>query len=126
MLKLLDFPHLHADNDGLICSHRTVNHKNVLEFVVTGRRNGGTLVDFGRIEEIEDRKALHSEQAIHSVNAQVTLAIEEVGNVGLLKASLCSEPEASQLPLIDSPPQSFSQIFLQALEFHGRSIAWVL
>jgi len=46
--------------------------------------------------------------------------------MGLLKASLHSEPEASQFAFIDSPPQRFSQIFLQALEFHGRSIARVL
>ena len=52
--ELQDFFHMHADDEGPGGSGGRVGEDDVLEFVLAGRQDGGPLVDFGGIDEVED------------------------------------------------------------------------
>ena len=101
----------------------SVDHQDILELIATGGQDAGPLVDLGGVEQVEDRKVLYIQDIVHALQAQSAFAIQEVGDVVLLKTGLCGQMEAGQITLFDTRPQSFAQIFLQRPEFHGRSIA---
>jgi hypothetical protein len=68
---------------------------------------------------------LHIQDFVHAFQAEATLAIEEVGDVGLLESGLLREAKSRQLAFFNAIPQGLTQIFLQCLEFHAKSIARV-
>ena len=72
-------------------SDRTIDQQHVIEIVLTGRGNAGTLVDFAGIEQIQDGQALHIQHLVHAFDAQTALAVEEVGNMGLLETRVLSQ-----------------------------------
>src|ERR1022692_1758085 len=115
-----DFFDVHAGDQGMGGGYGSFREENVLKFVVAGRQDGSALVDFGGIEQIQDREVLHREDAVHAFQAQTALTIQEVGDMGLLKASLLSQKEAGQLAFLDALPKSIAQVVLQHSEFHGR------
>ena len=43
--------------------------------------------------------------------------------MGLLESGLLREANSRQLAFFNAIPERFAQVFLQCLEFHGRSIA---
>ena len=68
--------------------------------------------------EIEHGKMLDGEDAVHALEAQAALAIEEVGDVSLLETRLLCQTEAGQVAFINALPKSIAQIVLQHSEFH--------
>jgi hypothetical protein len=70
---------------------------------------------------------LDGEDAVHALEAEAALAIEEVGDVGLFKSSLLRQTEAGEITFLDAFPKSVAEVILQNAEFHsGASIAWVI
>ena len=63
---------------------------------------------------------LNVENLVHPFQAKPTLAIEEVGDMGLLEPSLLGEPQAGDFPSINAIPERLTKIFLQRPEFHGE------
>ena len=61
---------------------------------------------------------LDGENAIHTLKAEATLAIEEVGDMGLLEAGLLGETEAGEVAFLDAFPESVAEIVLKNSEFH--------
>ena len=66
---------------------------------------------------------LNVENLVHPFQAKSALAIEEVGNMGLLEPSLLGEPQTGDFPSINAIPECLTKIFLQRPEFHWESIA---
>ena len=95
-----------------------INQENVLKFVLGGRQDAGALVDFGRIEEVEDREMLHLENSVHALEAEATFAIEEIGDMSLSETGLRGQAQASQFSLFDALPQGLTKIVLESFEFH--------
>ena len=118
-LELQDFLNVHAGDEGLGCGDVSVGQENVLELVVAGGQDGSAFVDFGRVEQIEHRKMLDGEDAVHAFEAQAAFAIQEVGDVSLLESSLFGQAETGQVAFFDAFPESFTQVFLQHSEFHN-------
>lgn len=53
-LELEDFLHVHAGDEGLGGGGGRIAEDDVLELVGTGGNNGGTLVNLGGVEKVED------------------------------------------------------------------------
>src|ERR1700722_2417766 len=58
LFELEDIFYVHAGDEGLGSGNGGIGEDDVLEFVAAGGENGGTFVDFGRIEQIEHGKML--------------------------------------------------------------------
>jgi hypothetical protein len=69
---------------------------------------------------------LNGEDPVHAFEAEAALAIEEVGDVGLLEPGLLGQTEASEIAFVDTLPKSIAEIVLQNSEFHAGSIAWII
>ena len=118
--KFQDFFDVHAGDEGLSGGDGSVDEEDVLEFIIAGRQDGSALVDLGGVEQVEDGKMLDSQDAVHALEAQAALTIQEVGDVSLFKASLLRQTEAGQVAFLDALPKRFAQVILQYSEFHGR------
>ena len=114
--NLLD---VHAGDEGLGGSDTGVDDEDILELVVAGRHNRSAFVDLRGIEEIEHGKMLNGEDPVHALEAQAPLAIEEIGDVGLLEAGLFCQTKAGKVALLNALPESFAEVVLQHSEFHG-------
>ncbi len=101
-------------------SDGSVGQEDVLELVVAGRQDGSAFVNLSRVEQIQYRKMLHGQHPVHALEAQAALTIQEIGDMGLLKASLLCQAEARQIAFLDALPESLAQIVLQHSEFHSR------
>src|SRR5580700_1708532 len=118
LLEFQDFLNVHAGDKGLGGGDVAVGEENVLELVIARGQDGSAFVDFGGVEQIEHRKMLDGEDAVHAFEAEAAFAIQEVGDMSLLESSLFSEAEAGQIAFFDAFPESFAQVFLQHSEFH--------
>ena len=118
LLELQDFLHVHADDAGLHGGRRVIGEDDIFEVVRAGRKDGSALVDFGGIEEVEDAEVLNLEDLVHTFDREATLAVEEVGDMGLFESGLLSQAEAGEFTGLNSLPQDFSEIILQDLELH--------
>jgi len=117
-LEFQDFLHVHANDQGLSRGGGAVGEDDVFEVVAAGGKNGGALVDFGGIEQVEDGKVLDVQDLVHALDGEAALAIEEVGNVGLFEAGLLGEAESGKFSCLNSLQKDFSEIILQGLELH--------
>ena len=63
---------------------------------------------------------LDGKDFIHAFDAEPTLAIEEIGDVGLLEPSLLGQTEPGEFPCFDAAPENLAEIILQDFELHGR------
>ena len=63
---------------------------------------------------------LYRQHFIHAFQTEPTLAVEEIGDVGLLETGQLGQMKSGQVPLLDPFPQSFAEIFLQSPESHVR------
>ncbi len=123
LFELEDFDHPVGGDERLGGGGVDVGKEDVLEFVSSGRQDGGALVDFGGIEEVEDGEMLDGENLVHTFNAEAAFAIEEIRDMGLFESGLLGEAKAGQFARFDALPQDFTKIILQDFELHGRSIA---
>ena len=123
LLKLEDVFHVHSGDERLVCGDDGAGENDVFEVVRAGRHNGSALVDFVRIEEVEDREVLDLEDFVHAFEAESTLAVEEVGDVGLFESGLLSEADPGKFTCFDTLPEDFTETLLQDLKPHWRSIA---
>src|SRR6202790_2750836 len=122
LLKLQYLLDVHAHNQRLGgCDIRVGDHY-VFEFVVARRKDRGALVDFGWIDEIQHRKMLYVQNSVHAFQAESALAVQEVGDVGLLEAGLFRQTQAREFPCVNVFPQDLAEIFLKHAEFHRGSI----
>jgi|SRR5579862_2620869 len=97
---------------------RRFGEQDVLEVVGAGGDNGGTFVDLGGIEQVEDGKMLNGKDFVHALEAQTALAIEKIGDVSLFEAGLLGEAESGKFTALDPFQKNFSEIVLQGLELH--------
>ena len=77
-LEFEDVFHLHAGDEGLGGGGGGIGEDDVFEIVGTGGNDGGALVDFGGIEQVEDGKVLDLENLVHAIDAEAALVVEEV------------------------------------------------
>jgi len=119
-LDLEDFFHLPGGDQGLGGGDGGVGEDDVLEFVFAGRQDGGALVDFGGIEQVEHREVLHGQDFVHSFQAQAAFVVEEVRDMSLLEAGLAGESQAGQFSGRNAIAQDLAQILLQDPELHAR------
>src|ERR1017187_5082927 len=63
---------------------------------------------------------LNGQDPIHALKAEATLAIEEVGDVGLLETRLLCQAEAGEVAFLNALPKSIAEVVLQHSEFHRR------
>ena len=119
LLELEDLFDVHAGDEGLGGSGGGIGEQDIFKFVAAGRQDRGALVDFGGIEQVEHGKMLHREDFVHAFEAEAALAVEEVGDVGLLESGLLGEVEAGQFSCFDALPEHFAKIILQDFELHG-------
>ena len=89
---------------------------------VGGRMLARLLTSVGSMQ-VEHREVLHVQHFIHAFDAEAALAVEEVGDVGLLEAGLLRQADSGELAFFNAVPERFAQIILQSLEFHAKSIA---
>ena len=94
------------------------SEQDVFVFVAGGGKDGGTTVDLGGIEEIEDGEMLDRKDFVHALKTEAALAVEEVGNVGLLESGLLGETKAGKLSTFDALHKDFTEVLLQGLELH--------
>src|SRR5579863_3524412 len=91
LLELEDFFDMHADDQRLGSGCMGIRENDVLELVCAWGKDGGALVDFGGIEQVENREVLDLQDFIHAFKAESTFAIEEVGDMSLFESSLLGQ-----------------------------------
>jgi hypothetical protein len=62
---------------------------------------------------------LNGEDTVHALQAQATLAIEKIGDVGLFEAGLLRKTEPGKVTFLNALPKGIAQIILQDFEFHS-------
>ena len=117
--ELLD---THAHDEGLGGGDTAVDNADILKLILAGRRDAGAFVDFIGIEQVEDGQFLDLEDFVHAFQAQATLAVEEIGNVGLAEAGFLGEAESGEFTVGDALPKALAEIVLQSLEFHASEV----
>src|SRR5579864_8833045 len=65
-LELADLLDVHGGDEGLGGGGWGIGEDDIFEIVVAGGKDGGTLVDFGGIEEVEDGKVLNLKNLVHA------------------------------------------------------------
>lgn len=70
-----------------------IGEKDVFEVVGAGGQDGGSFVDLGGVEEVEDGEALDGEDLVHALDAESAFAIEKIRNMSLFKTCLLGQPE---------------------------------
>jgi hypothetical protein len=111
---------VHAGDQRLGGGDSSIGKQDILKFVIAGGKDGSALVDFRRIQEIEDLQMLDSQYAIHALKTEAALAIEEIGDVSLFETRLLRQTEAGEVAFINALPKSVAKIILQDSEFHSR------
>ena len=96
LLELVDLLDVDGGDEGLGGGSCGIGEDNIFEFVGAGWKDGGTLVDFGGIEQVEDGKVLNLKDFVHAFDAESAFAIEEIGDVSLFESRLLGEFEASK------------------------------
>jgi hypothetical protein len=59
---------------------------------------------------------------VHAIEAETTLAVEEIGDVGLPEAGLLGETDTGKLSVLDLPTKLLAQVLLQALKLHSAGV----
>ena len=116
--ELDDLFDVHIGEERMGCGDGAFGEENVLKLIVAGRENGSALVDFGGVKKIEDGEMLNGENAIHALQTETALAVQEIGDVRLLESSLLGEAEAGEIAVLNALPKSVAKIFLEDAEFH--------
>ena len=98
LLELEDVFDVHAGDEGQGGGGGGVGEEDVVELVAAGGKDGGALVDFGGIEQVEDGEVLDLEDLVHAFNAEAAFAVEEIGDMGLLESGQLGESKASKFP----------------------------
>ena len=93
----------------------------VKQGILLGFRMGG-IVDMSAGLPFFDK----STYPVHAFETEAALAVEEVGDMGLLEPRLLGQPEAGEIAFLDTLPKSIAEIVLQNSEFHAGSIAWII
>jgi hypothetical protein len=73
------------------------------------------------VHKVHDGEVLGGEDAVESSKAKPALAVEEVGDVGLLEASVVREGEGSQASMSDTFQKKSADALLQRMEGHRRN-----
>lgn len=117
-LELDDLLDVHIGEKRMGGGDGTFREQNVLKFVVAGRENGSALVDFGGVQKIKNGEVLNGENAIHAFQAEAALAVQEIGDVGLLESSLLSQAETGQIAILNALPKGVAKVFLEDAKLH--------
>ena len=116
--ELEDGLDLIGSDDGLSGGDGRGGQQNVFEVVRAGRKDGSATVDFGELEQIQDREMLDGKDFVHAFEAKAALAVEEIGDVGLLESGLLGEAKTGEFPTLDALQKDFTEVLLQGLELH--------
>ena len=117
LLEFQEFEHAISGDERVDGSGR-FGKQDVLKLVGAGGDDGGAFIDFGGIEQVEDRKTLNGKDFVHALEAEAALAIEEIGDMGLFESGLLGESEPGELSVGDPFPKDLTEIVLQDLELH--------
>ena len=90
-----------------------------VEFVGAGRDDRGALIDLGGVEQVKHGDVLHGQDLVHAFQAEAALAIEEVGDMGLLEAGLLGEVKAGEIAFVNALPEGFAEVVLKSTEFQS-------
>jgi len=101
----------------------SIGEENVFKFVVAGRQDGSALVDLGGIEQIEHGEMLDGEDFVHAFETEAALAVEEVGDVGLLESGLVGSWRPVSSPASMRSQSNLRRLSCRILNFMGRSTA---
>ena len=96
LFELADFLDVHGGDERL-GGGGGIGEEDVFELVVTRGKDGGALVDLGRVQEVEDGEVLHLEDFVHAFDTEAALAVEEIRDVGLFESGLLGEFKAGQV-----------------------------
>src|SRR5579884_3847120 len=77
-LELMNLGHIHAHNQALVSCGAAIDDKDVFKLVVTGWGDGCPLIYFSGIEQVQNRKTLCAEHAVHALETETALTIEEI------------------------------------------------
>jgi hypothetical protein len=69
-------------------------------------------------EKLVDGDVLGGENAVEAFEGEGTFAVEEIGDVGLLKADLAGEVRAGKISALDAANEFEAEEFVQVLEVH--------
>jgi hypothetical protein len=92
---------------------------DVLELRFRGPGNAGALVDFFRINQVENRQILRGQYEVHGIQAEASLPIQKVRDMRLLQPGSRRQSGAGQPAVPHLLPQSLAQAFLKHFESHG-------
>src|SRR5882724_3959858 len=112
LLEFQDFLDVHVHDKGFLGSDLGVGDHHAVEFVGAGRDDRGALVDLRGVEQVEHGNVLHGQNFVHAFQAESALAIEEVGDVGLLEAGLLRQTQAGEVAFFNALPKSLAEIVL--------------
>ena len=111
-LELEDFFDVHAGDERLGGGGGGVGEQDIFKFVGAGGQDGGALADFGGIEQVEHGKMLDGENFVHAFEAEAALAVEEIGDMGLLESGLLGEVESGEFACFDALPEQLCEDYL--------------
>ena len=94
--------------------------RHIFEVTLRSGDTAGALVEFFAAKQVVDREVLCSEDAVHPLNAEGPLAIQEVGDVGLLEPGLLGEAKSRELSSVNPLPRQAAQLPLKTTCIHDR------
>ena len=94
LFKFKDVFYVRADDERLGGDDRAIGEEDIFEFAGARRKDRGSFVDFGWVEEIKNRKVLNLEDLVHAFEAESSLTVEEVRDMSLLETGLLGETKA--------------------------------
>jgi hypothetical protein len=74
-------------------------------------------------QELVDGEVLRGEDAVEAFEGKATLAIEEIGDMRLLEASLMGEAAAGESAAFDASKEFDAEEFMQILKIHGKGVS---
>ena len=75
LLELQDGQDLVGSNQGASRGNRRRGKQDILVLVGAGRNDGGSTVDLGGIEQVEDREVLDGENLVHALETEAALTV---------------------------------------------------
>lgn len=74
-------------------------------------------------QNLIDGEVLRGQDAVESFERKGAFAVEEIGDMGLLKACLLGEPTACKYAAFDASKEFDAKEFVEVLKIHGRGMS---
>src|SRR5207248_10923794 len=103
-LEFQNVAHIIASDTRSRGSDLGLGENDILKVTLRRRDATGPLVDLFAIQQVIHRKILRAQDSVHSLQAERSLAIQKVGNVGLLESGLLRQAEPAKFLRLDALP----------------------